>query len=58
MVVAVLMVHLKFGFFMNWFGKQAGEGIEYHILIIGIALALMIKGGGGWSIDRAIAGRD
>ncbi len=57
MLVAALMVHLKFGFFMNWFGKQAGEGIEYHILIIGMALALMIKGGGRWSIDRAIAGR-
>ncbi len=57
MLVAVLMVHVKFGFFMNWFGKQAGEGIEYHILIIGMALALMIKGGGRWSIDRAIAGR-
>ncbi len=57
MLVAALMVHAKFGFFMNWFGKQAGEGIEYHILIIGMALALMIKGGGRWSIDRAVAGR-
>lgn len=57
MLVAALMVHAKFGLFMNWSGKQAGEGIEYHILAIGMALALTIKGGGRWSIDRAIAGR-
>jgi putative oxidoreductase len=55
MVVAVLMIHHKFGFFMNWDGKQPGEGIEYHILVIAIALALIIKGGGKWSVDGAIA---
>ncbi len=55
MVVAVLMIHHKFGFFMNWDGKQPGEGIEYHILAIAIALALVIRGGGKWSVDRAIA---
>ncbi len=54
--VAMFLVHLKFGFFMNWFGKQAGEGYEYHLLMIGMAIALMIAGGGKWSIDRAIAG--
>ena len=21
---------------MNWFGKQQGEGYEYHLLVIGI----------------------
>jgi putative oxidoreductase len=51
MVVAVCMVHLKNGFFMNWFGKQQGEGFEYHILVVAIAFALMIKGGGRWSLD-------
>ncbi len=55
MLVAVLMIHYKFGFFMNWDGKQAGEGIEYHILVIAIALALIIRGGGKWSVDKAIA---
>jgi putative oxidoreductase len=55
MVVAVLMIHHKFGFFMNWDGKQAGEGIEYHLLVIAIAVALIIKGGGKWSIDKMIA---
>ncbi len=55
MVVAVLMIHHKFGFFMNWDGKQPGEGIEYHLLVIAIALALIIRGGGKWSVDKAIA---
>jgi len=55
MVVAVFMIHLKNGFFMNWFGNQKGEGVEYHILVVAITLALMIKGGGKWSADRLIA---
>ena len=37
MVVAVLMVHAKVGFFMNWTGQQKGEGFEYHLLAIAIA---------------------
>jgi putative oxidoreductase len=57
MVVAVLMVHLQYGFFMNWFGNQKGEGFEYHILAVAIALALVICGGGKWSLDRALVGR-
>ena len=45
------------GLFMNWFGNQAGEGFEYHILAIGIALALTIYGGGLASLDRLIQTR-
>ena len=56
-VAAVVGHHLANGFFMNWFGNQKGEGFEYHILAIGIALALMIKGSGALSLDRLIAGR-
>jgi Predicted membrane protein len=55
--VAALMVSAKFGFFMNWSGKQAGEGIEYHLLMVAIALALMIQGGGRWALDSVIASR-
>lgn len=57
MVVAVFMLHLQNGFFMNWFGKQQGEGFEYHILVVAITIALMINGGGRWSLDSAIAGK-
>ncbi len=55
MVVAVLMVHLQYGFFMNWSGKLQGEGIEYHLLVLTISIVLMINGGGRWSLDRLIA---
>lgn len=57
MLGAVAMVHLEHGFFMNWFGNQAGEGFEYHILAIAMAAALFIKGGGRWSVDAWIAGK-
>lgn len=56
MVGAILKVHLAHGFFMNWFGKQAGEGFEYHILVIGMALALLVSGAGCCSVDRKLAG--
>ncbi len=52
MTVAVFMVHLPHGFFMNWFGNQKGEGFEFHLLAIAIALALIVNGGGKWSIDK------
>ncbi|WP_026842976.1 DoxX family protein [Citrifermentans bremense] len=55
MVVAIFMVHLPNGFFMNWTGKQPGEGFEYHLLVLGMALALIVGGGGKASLDRKIA---
>jgi putative oxidoreductase len=55
MLGAIAMVHWPNGFFMNWFGKQAGEGFEYHLLVIGMSLALMVAGAGKWSVDGAIA---
>jgi putative oxidoreductase len=54
MVGAVLTSHLQFGFFMNWTGAEAGEGFEYHLLALAIALAIMIKGSGAFSVDRAL----
>lgn len=57
MAVAVFLVHRPNGFFMNWTGNQGGEGFEYHLLVIGLALAVMIWGAGRASVDRALAGR-
>ena len=57
MLVAVKMVHGANGFFMNWFGNQKGEGFEYHILAVGLALIVFIYGAGKVSVDAAIAGR-
>jgi putative oxidoreductase len=56
MVVAILTVHVPNGLFMNWTGQQKGEGVEYHLLAIAIALVLMVKGSGALSVDRALQG--
>lgn len=57
MVGAVVTVHLPNGFFMNWAGAQAGEGFEYHLLALALALPLIVKGGGAASIDGWLADR-
>jgi putative oxidoreductase len=54
MLGAICTVHLPNGFFMNWMGTQKGEGFEYHLLAIAMALAVMLKGSGAWSADRSI----
>lgn len=54
MAVAIIKVHAANGFFMNWSGKQAGEGFEYHLLVIAIAIALMLQGGGKAALDSLI----
>jgi putative oxidoreductase len=57
MVVAILTVHAANGFFMNWSGQQKGEGFEYHLLAIGLALIVIFYGAGKWSLDRFAASR-
>jgi putative oxidoreductase len=52
MIGAIHMAHWQNGFFMNWYGKQTGEGFEYHLLVIAMALALIFTGAGAFSIDR------
>jgi putative oxidoreductase len=56
MLGAVFLEHLPNGFFMNWFGAQKGEGFEYHLLALGLALIVILRGGGKWSLDRKIGG--
>lgn len=57
MLGAITMVHLQYGFFMNWFGRQPGEGYEYHLLVLGISIVLTIIGAGRWSVDQQVAQR-
>ena len=58
MLGAIFMVHLQYGFFMNWMGNKKGEGYEYHLLAIGMALAVLIKGSGSLSIDRSMSDKN
>ena len=56
MLGAILTVHRQHGFFMNWYGNEQAEGFEYHLLAIGLAVALVLDGAGAWSLDALIAG--
>ena len=47
--------HLNNSFFMNWYKQpNQGEGLEYFILLFGLAMISLIAGGGKASIDAAI----
>jgi putative oxidoreductase len=55
MIGAMFLVHLPNGFFMNWQGSQKGEGVEYHLLVLAMAAALLLRGAGAFSADRALS---
>lgn len=52
MLGAIITVHYQYGFFINWFGAQAGEGYEYHLLVIALATVTLLNGSGVYSVDR------
>ena len=55
MLVAVAKVHWGHGFFLNWELKpERGHGMEMNLALIGIALTLLIAGGGALSVDRLL----
>jgi putative oxidoreductase len=39
---------------MNWYGNQKGEGFEFHIMAIVIAVTIAVRGAGAVSLDRAV----
>jgi putative oxidoreductase len=43
--------HIRNGFYMNWFGNHKGEGFEFDILFWAIAILIVVKGAGRWSVD-------
>ena len=54
MAGAMLTSHAQHGFFMNWFGNQQGEGIEFHLLALALAVPLLIWGGGRYAMDSLV----
>jgi len=54
-VTAFVGHHVANGFFMNWSGQQPGECFEFHVLMVGIVIALVIRGSGALSLDCLIA---
>jgi len=57
MLGAIITTNARHGFFMNWFGNQAGEGFEYHLLALALSLAVILRGSGAASVDRALTAR-
>jgi len=57
MVLAVVMVHLANGPFMNWAGNQKGEGYEFHLLALALLITVMFRGAGAFSVDGALASK-
>jgi putative oxidoreductase len=49
-------IHLKNGFFMNWFGSlpTGEEGFEYHLLAMALAAVVVLAGSGPLSVDRKL----
>lgn len=55
MLMAIAKVHWGHGFFLNWELKpERGHGIEMNLALIGMALTLLIAGGGAFSVDRLL----
>lgn len=44
MLGAIATVHWPYGFYMNWFGQQQGEGFEFHLLVVAMSAALAVTG--------------
>jgi putative oxidoreductase len=57
MLMAICMVHFPNGLFMNWYGNQKGEGYEYHLLALALAIPIIIRGAGAFSVDGALAAK-
>lgn len=55
MIVAPFANGLYPRFFMNWTGRQAGEGYEYHLLALALIVAVLVRGAGAWSVDRVLS---
>jgi len=54
MLASLGLLNYGNGFLTTWSGKQLSPGLEFQLLAITVAVAVMIWGAGRWSIDRAL----
>lgn len=54
-MIGATRIHLRDGFFMNWFGQKNGEGYEYCLLALAMAVSVIVTGAGALSIDGLLA---
>jgi len=58
MVVAASLVHVKNGFFINWYLEPGkGHGFEMNLVLVALALAVLVEGGGRFAVENALARR-
>lgn len=53
-MTGVILTNFTGYFFMNWFGNQKTEGMEFFLLAIGMAASLVYSGAGRYSIDEQL----
>ena len=53
-MTGVILTNFTGYFFMNWFGNQKTEGMEFFLLTIGMAASLVYSGAGRFSVDAFI----
>ena len=59
MVGAIVTVHLKNGFFLNWFlTPGVGHGFEYNLALVAMATAVILGGPGCWALDNLICKKE
>lgn len=51
---AIAMGHWRFGLFMNWFGDNKERRFQCHLLAIGLAIVVIVRGSGALSLDRLL----
>jgi putative oxidoreductase len=58
MLGAIATVHFRYGLFMDWHGNQKGHGFEYHLIVMALAVVVIAKGSGAFSIDYLLYQHD
>ncbi len=53
-MAGIILTNFTGYFFMNWFGIQKTEGMEFFLLAIGMALSIAYSGAGRFSIDSML----
>lgn len=54
LMVAIWKAHLPWGFFLNWMGApDRGNGMEFHLVLLGALVCLALTGAGDWSVDAS-----
>lgn len=55
LTIGIMVTNHSTYFFMNWFGSQPSEGMEYFLLMLGMSGSLVVSGAGSISIDTLLS---